>query len=56
MMHTVGFFHEQSRTDRDDYITIIWPNILPGMEGQFEKYTSATTQTLGTEYDYNSIM
>ncbi|CAD5214472.1 unnamed protein product [Bursaphelenchus okinawaensis] len=56
MMHAVGFFHEQSRTDRDNYITIMWNNIQPGMQGQFEKYSSVTIQTLGAEYDFSSIM
>jgi hypothetical protein len=52
MMHAVGFFHEQSRTDRDNFITIMWSNIQPGMQGQFEKYSPVTIQTLGSEYDY----
>ncbi|PAV75073.1 hypothetical protein WR25_02015 isoform B [Diploscapter pachys] len=56
LMHAVGFFHEQSRTDRDDYITIMWNNIQPGMQGQFEKYGQGTIQSLGTSYDYTSIM
>ncbi|KAI3415394.1 Astacin (Peptidase M12A) [Globodera pallida] len=56
MMHATGFFHEQSRTDRDTFITILWHNILPGMQGQFEKYSAATIQTLGSDYDYGSIM
>ncbi|KAK0397760.1 hypothetical protein QR680_002256 [Steinernema hermaphroditum] len=56
MMHAVGFFHEQSRTDRDSYITILWNNIQSGMHGQFEKYGQGTIQDLGTEYDYQSIM
>ncbi|KAI6236084.1 Metalloendopeptidase [Aphelenchoides besseyi] len=56
MLHCVGLFHEQSRSDRDSYVNILYNNIQPGMQSQFEKYSPVTIQNLGTSYDYSSIM
>lgn len=51
--HAAGFFHEQSRSDRDNYITIVWSEISPGEESQFD--ISPSTSDVGA-YDYGSIM
>ncbi|XP_074604679.1 zinc metalloproteinase nas-7-like [Brevipalpus obovatus] len=56
LMHALGFYHEQSRYDRDKYIKIIWHNIRRGAVAQFRKATRQEMDTLGEKYDYQSIM
>nr|QNH72388.1 toxin candidate TRINITY_DN27795_c0_g1_i1 [Pachycerianthus borealis] len=53
--HSLGFFHEQSRQDRDDYVKINWENIMSGYEGNFKKYPTYI-YSYGEPYDYASIM
>lgn len=55
-MHTVGFFHEQSRYDRDQYVDIVYRNIIPGTEDQFLKYRASRIDSLGVGYDYGSVL
>ncbi|XP_072300486.1 hatching enzyme 1.2 [Eucyclogobius newberryi] len=52
-MHALGFVHEQSRFDRDNYVTIMWPHIWRDRLRNFEKFK---TDNLNLPYDYNSIM
>ena len=54
--HAIGFVHEQSRPDRDDYIDIIEDNILPERKKNFLKYGDQLVNTHGLAYDYGSIM
>ncbi|XP_071107571.1 astacin-like [Haliotis cracherodii] len=55
-MHALGFWHEQSRPDRDNYVTIDFSNIQRGHERNFDKYTTTQVDTLGLQYDYESVM
>ncbi|XP_048008619.1 meprin A subunit beta-like [Megalobrama amblycephala] len=55
-LHALGFWHEQSRYDRDDYVTIKFENIIKGKESNFDKYSENETTTQGTPYDYYSLM
>ena len=55
--HLIGFFHEHSRPDRDEYIRINYQNIERGVSfSQFDAYVHPGYNTLGFTYDYNSIM
>ncbi|XP_015710982.1 meprin A subunit beta isoform X1 [Coturnix japonica] len=55
-LHALGFWHEQSRSDRDDYVSIIWDRIQTGREHNFNKYDDKTSDSLNVPYDYTSVM
>jgi hypothetical protein len=55
-LHAFGFYHEQTRYDRDDWVAINWSNIEPGKEDNFEMKTTSEIDLLGTPYDYGSCM
>ncbi|TQS45033.1 M12 family metallopeptidase [Cryptosporangium phraense] len=53
IVHTLGRWHEHCRTDRDQYVSILWANIAPESRPNF------LIQATGPEegpYDYESIM
>ncbi|KAG8580054.1 hypothetical protein GDO81_007108 [Engystomops pustulosus] len=53
LMHSLGFFHEHTREDRDNYIEVNWENIAPANKAIFN-FDDGNHQDL--PYDYNSIM
>nr|CDJ26728.1 MAM-containing Astacin-like metallopeptidase protein [Tityus serrulatus] len=56
LMHSLGFWHEMNRNDRDDYLEIHWNNIMPGQDFNFNKLHPWEYNHLNTSFDYDSIM
>ncbi len=55
--HAIGLYHEQSRSDRDLSVNILWANILNGRSHNFMTYNQLNQpgNQLGT-FDFSSIM
>jgi hypothetical protein len=57
MMHALGFVHEQSRPDRDQYVEILWDNIEEKYRSQFAVVPDAWMEVeRGTPFDFRSVM
>ena len=64
LFHTLGFVHEHTRPDRDDFISINMDNIKPGEEKNFEKRPEGTSDffekgsvdSKNTPYDVLSLL
>ena len=54
--HVIGFWHEQSRPDRDEHISVLLYNINPRYLSNFLKKDRSQVDSMGVPYDYNSIM
>ena len=52
--HALGLWHEQSRSDRDAYIQIVWENIDEAHRYNFDQHLN-DGKDFGV-YDYQSIM
>ncbi|XP_063297693.1 astacin-like metalloendopeptidase [Pelobates fuscus] len=53
LMHSLGFYHEQSRSDRDSYVDINWQYIN---EEDWYNFKIENNDTLDIPYDYKSVM
>nr|BAG06173.1 hatching enzyme [Helicolenus hilgendorfi] len=53
LLHALGFYHEHTRSDRDQHVKINWDNMYKYFVYNFRKQD---TNNLNTPYDYSSIM
>ena len=56
LLEYTGFWHEQSRADRDSHVKINTRNIIRGMEYNFLKYSLNKINHLEAPYDTCSVM
>ena len=54
-MHAVGFWHEHSREDRDDHVTINYDRVASGRDHNFAKKNHLVANLIG-KYDICSIL
>lgn len=54
MGHDAGLFHEQSRSDRNSFVTVSFSNMIKGSKPNFDQLID-NYQNLGL-YDYGSVM
>ncbi|HPS58802.1 MAG TPA: M12 family metallopeptidase [Spirochaetota bacterium] len=54
--HCLGLMHEHQRPDRDEYVIIVWDNILTGKEYNFDIVDNPLFTEQDFDYDFQSIM
>jgi len=54
--HVIGYLHEHTRPDRDNYVTVKWDNIKKGRGWDFQRQNNSDPSSFVTPYDYSSIM
>lgn len=55
-MHALGFIHEHSRPDRDEYLKVKYENIKPTERNNFNKYTVGEVDNLHATFDFMSVL
>ncbi len=54
--HSLGYFHEHTRFDRDAHVKVLSQNIESGYASQFSENPPSAMVTFGVGYDLGSAM
>nr|XP_049698704.1 high choriolytic enzyme 1-like [Helicoverpa armigera] len=55
-LHIIGFLHLHSTHDRDDYVHILWENMVEGGDYNYEKFDTDMVNNMEVPYEYASTM
>lgn len=55
-VHVLGLKHQQSASNRDEYIKILFQNIKKGKKNNFKKMEKSIVTDFKFPYDYDSVM
>lgn len=56
LLHVLGLFHEQNRSDRDKHVRINFDNIQPSVFVNFEKMPASEISSYGVKYNVASVL
>ena len=56
ILHAAGVYHEHTRVDRDNYVSIQWSNIEDETKNNFMRFGPFFLGDVYSNYDYGSIM
>ncbi|GIY85321.1 zinc metalloproteinase nas-7 [Caerostris darwini] len=56
LLHVLGFFHEHTRPDRDEFVSIFSDNIKEASINNFRKMSESKVTTFGLPYDFRSVL
>ncbi|CBY24203.1 unnamed protein product [Oikopleura dioica] len=55
-LHALGFYHEHTRADRDDFVKVFPENIIDEYEINYDKLPWSLWANVGSPYDIASVM
>ncbi|XP_037824847.1 seminal metalloprotease 1-like [Lucilia sericata] len=56
LLHALGFYHQHSAPNRDEYIWVMLDNVQDKYKHFFRKQSEKFVTDFGVEYDYESVM